>query len=194
MARQNGQDIIERDVRLVGFMPLMFDRYPGDNKTQLPPESKMYFMADGKTICLPAVNLSSFLSARNTTSVAKLIGGKRGNDMAGAMLSYVQVSPAEIPILREGQPIVFNGFSDGRDEVAKIFVHYSVARLPKGVPNPKERPVVELPWEIGFKLRLFKNDVIDETLLHTAFIRGGLALGLGTYRGLFGKFTVDKWE
>lgn len=187
-------DITERKVKLVGTMEMMFDRYAGDNKTQLPVEAKMYFMKDNKTLCLPAINILSFLSAKNTTSVAKLVGGKAYKGTADAMLSYVTINPQFIPITRNGQPIVFNYFTNGRDDEAGIYVHRSVARLDKGIPNPKERPVVELPWELEFNLCLIKNDVVDETLLQTAFIKGGLALGLGTFRGLFGKFRVEAWD
>jgi len=122
------------------------------------------------------------------------MGGRAYKSLADAMLSYVQIEPFNIPITRNGEPIVFNGFTDGRDEVAKIYIDHRVARLEKGIPNEKERPVLELPWEIEFKLRLFKNDVLDETLLKTAFLRGGVAIGLGTYRGLFGKFNIGRWE
>ena len=194
MKNQGGLDITTRSIHLSGFTPIMFDRYAGDNKTQLPVESKMYFVPGTQTLCLPAANLSSFLSAKNTTSVAKLVGGKSYKATADAMLSYVQIEPRDIPLLRDGVPITFNGFVDGYDKAARISVNYAVARLDKGIPNPKERPLVELPWALEFTLRLFRNDMIDETLLRTAFIKGGLALGLGTYRGLYGKFVVEKWE
>ena len=195
MAKSNGpQDIIERTVTLSGFMPLMFDRYAGGNTTQLPVDAKLYYMPDGKTLCFPAGNLLSFLSAKNTTSVARLIGGKNQGKLADALLAFVQISPACIPITREGTPITFNGFVDGRDEQAGLYVDQRVARLPKGIPNFKERPVVNLPWEVSFQIRLFKNDVVDETLLKEAFRKGGLAIGLGTFRGLFGKFVIESWE
>lgn len=187
-------DVTQKEVTLTGYMPLMFDRYAGDNKTQLSPEAKMYFLEDGKTICLPAINLSSFLSATNTTSVAKLIGGKMYKDLASAFLGYVQFAPSLIPIRRDGVPIVFSGFTDDKDVEAGIYVDRRVARLAKGVPNPKVRPVIELPWEISFTIRFIKNGTFDETLLRTALDRGGESLGIGTYRGLFGKFTVTKWE
>lgn len=187
-------DISERRVKLQGLTEIMFDRYAGDNKTQLPVEAKMYFLRDNKTLCLPAINILSFLSAKNTTSVSKLVGGKTYKATADAMLSYVQINPQYVPITRNGQPIEFNGFVNGRDDEAGVYVHRSVARLDKGIPNPKERPVIELPWEMEFSLRLIKNDTVDETLLQTAFVKGGLALGLGTFRGLFGKFAVIAWE
>jgi len=187
-------DIIEREITLKGFMPIMFDRYPGDNKTVLEPGQLMYFMPDGRTLCIPAANLSSFLSAQNTTSVAKLLGGRGYKKLAMALLSFVQISPMLIPLCRDGEPIVFNGFVDDKDIEAQIYVDRRVARLDKGVPNPKARPVVELPWDLSFTLRLIKNDEFNETRLRQLFIKGGIALGIGTYRGLFGKFLVDKWE
>lgn len=187
-------DVTEKAVTLTGYMPMMLDRYAGDNKTQLPPEAKMYFMPDHKTLCIPAINLLSFLSATNTTSVAKLIGGKSYKDLAAAFLGYVQFDPVLVPITRNGASIQFNGFVDDRDEKAGIYVDRRVARLARGVPNPKQRPVIELPWELSFKLRFFKNTTFDESQLRIAFERGGESLGIGTYRGLFGKFTVSRWD
>lgn len=187
-------DVTTRNITLIGFAPLMFDRYAGDNKTQLPVEAKMYFMPDGKTLCLPAANLMSMLCAKNTTSIAKIIGGKSWSRICDSTLSYVSVSPNQIPILRDGKPIEFTGFIDGVDPVARISIHHSVARLAKGIPNPKERPLLDLPWSVKFDLTLFKNDDIDETYLQTAFLRAGVALGIGTYRGVFGKFQVAEWK
>ena len=188
------EDIIKRDVVFSGFTPMMFDRYPGDNKTELPVEQKMYFLPGTTTPCIPAMNLSSFLSAKNTDSLAKLVGGKYYKKLANALLSYVQFTPMMIPICRDGEPIVFNGFVNDRDEEAKIYVDRRVARLDKGVPNPKVRPVIELPWSIAFTLSIFKNDEFDETFLQSALVKGGRAIGLGTYRGVFGKFVIEKWE
>ena len=99
-----------------------------------------------------------------------------------------------LPLTRNGQPIIFTGFRDGRDEVAGITVDRRVARLPKGIPNPKERPLVDLPWEVTFGITLFKNEVVDETLLQEAIRRGGLAIGFGTFRGVYGKFIIARWE
>jgi len=187
-------DVIKRQVTLEGFTPIMFDRYAGDNKTQLPVEEKMYFIPGTRQLCIPSVNISSFLSAKNTTSVAKLIGGRGYKSLADAFLSFVQIAPFYIPLLRNGEPIIFNGFTNDIDKEADIFVHRAVARLDKGIPNPKIRPVINLPWEITFAVALFKNTEADETMLRTAFQHGGVSLGLGTYRGQFGKFMVKAWD
>lgn len=187
-------DLIQRTVKLEGFTPIMFDRYAGDNKTVLQPEQKMYYLSDGRTLCVPAANISSFLSAKNTDSVAKLVGGRFYKSLASALLGFLVIEPTRIPLARNGVPIQFNEFIDDYDELADIQIDRRVARLDKGIPNPKVRPVVNLPWELEFKLTIIRNPEFDEEFLKEGFRRGGLLYGLGTYRGVYGKFLVVNWE
>lgn len=100
----------------------------------------------------------------------------------------------DIPLMRNDEQICFNGFSDDKDEEAGISVHRCVARLEKGIPNPKIRPVVDLPWSLSFVLSLYQNPTLAEPMLRMLFEQGGIACGLGTYRGVFGKFEVTQWE
>jgi len=100
-----------------------------------------------------------------------------------------------IPIMRHGEPLKFSGF--GNDEICPTsgtFVKRDVARLEKGIPNPKVRPVIPLDWEITFKLTLFVNKLLQEQQLKNIFVDGGVAVGIGTWRGRFGKFSVVQWE
>jgi len=167
----------------------MFDRYPGDNKTQLMPEQKLYTKEDG-TIIVPAANIQSFLCAENTKSAVKMFYDPRKyKRVAQALLGFVLVDPFEIPLTRDGQEIKFEGWDENG-----ITLHNSVARLEKGVPNPKERPLIDTPWELEFQVRLFPNDEISEVEVKNLFDKGGVAIGLGTYRGVFGKFAIDKWD
>ena len=53
----------------------MFDRYAGDNSTQLPVAEKMYLDSQ-RRLTLPAVNLFSMLCAENTKSVCRQFFGK----------------------------------------------------------------------------------------------------------------------
>ena len=183
-----------RKVMLRGFGDVMFDRYAGDNKTALRVEEKMYFAQDGKTLVLPALNLTSFLCAQNTPSAVKrFMDPRKYKPVAQAILSYTSISPQLIPLTRDGKPIVFNGFRDDEDKKAGIYVHRSVARLDKGIPNPKERPVVRAPWELRFDLMMWPNSEVNESMIRTFFIDGGIAIGLGTFRGVFGKFEVAEW-
>lgn len=196
MATKKEIDVLKRKVCLRGIAPIMFDRYAGDNKTTLTVEQKMYFGPDGKTLVIPSANLMSFLCAQNTPSAAKRFYDVREyKAVAQNVLSYTAIEPFDIPLTRDGKPIRFNGFVGDEDKAAGIYVHRSVARLDKGIPNPKVRPVVRLPWELSFDLKIYPNaDDITEDMLLRLFQRGGLAIGLGTFRGVFGKFVVESWE
>ncbi len=95
----------------------------------------------------------------------------------------------EIPFICDGKPI--------RNEDAKISRHECVARVKKGslsVPNPKERPVLDVPWGMVFEITLIESKELTENMLKQLFELGGLQVGIGTYRPQFGKFYISRWE
>jgi hypothetical protein len=188
-------DIIRRRVVLCGTRPIMFDRYAGDNDTKLEPWQKLYLEPETRVIGLPAANIMSFLSAHNTNSAPKRLRDKRKyKDICNACLSFVQIDPEFIPFTREGKPIAFGRLDGDVDPTSGVWLHRSVARLDKGIPNPKVRPVLPTPWTLEFELTIFPNREIQEQEIVNLFDEGGRALGLGTFRGLFGKFIVEAWD
>jgi hypothetical protein len=189
-------DIIKRKVRLCGTKPIMFDRYAGDNSTQLEPGQKLYLSPDGPPVIgLPAANIMSFLSAHNTNSAPKRLRDKRKyKDIANAALSFIDIEQTFIPFVRDGKPIIFGGLQKDVDELSGVYVHRSVARLDKGIPNPKVRPVLPMAWELCFTLVFFPTKEIQDQEVLNLFEDGGRALGLGTFRGVFGKFEVAAWD
>jgi len=188
-------EIVTRQVTLEGLTEIMFDRYAGDNATQLEPWQKLYFAPDGATLVFPAMNLLSFLSAHNTNSAPKrLLDKRKFKDVANACLSFVTASPTMIPFLRQGKAITFGRFEKDVDAQSGVYVHRNVARLDKGIPNPKVRPVLPLPWALTFQLTLYPNKEVNEQQVINLFDGGGIAIGIGTFRGVFGKFRVASWE
>lgn len=179
---------VERNVVLSGLTPILFDRYPGNNKEQLAVMDKIYKDERGHLV-LPSINIMSFLSAQNTESAPQRVVGRGYKEVCKAAQSFVTIEPFNIPITRNGEKIEANE--------KHLKVHYAVARMMKGklaVPNPKERPMLDQPWEIKFKLTLLETPELNEVLLKKLFERGGLAIGLGTFRGVFGKFKVVEWS
>lgn len=172
--------------QLSGLRPLMFDRYAGDNNTQLNPQEKMY-LDEQRRLILPALNLYSMLAAENTKSVCRQFFGKNGKTIALGIASYTMIEPFDILIQDASGPIVFTGFSD------KIKVHKAVARLPKGIPNPKERPVLALPWRVEFDVTYQENRQCTLENLKQAFAMGGI-LGLGTFRPYFGRYELTRFD
>jgi hypothetical protein len=184
-----------RTVKIRGLTPIMFDRYPGDNDTKLEPWQKMYFMPDGRTLCLPAVNFISALSAQNTDSWPKrILDSRKYKSFCLACASSITIMPDSVPFTRDGEPIVFGKFVGEVDPDTGIYIRRDVARLEKGIPNPKVRPVLPLPWELEFGLTLWPNPDLQESQLLNVFTRGLFQFGLGTWRGQFGKGEVVFWE
>ena len=178
---------IERTIVLSGLTPILFDRYSGNNKEQLGTMDKIY--ADGEYLALPSINILSFLSAQNTESAPQRVIGRGYKEVCKAAQSFVTIEPMLIRFIRDGKEL--------RVEDAGLKVHFAVAKIMKGklaVPNPKERPLLDLPWELKFKFTLLETPELNEVLLKKLFERGGLAIGLGTFRGVFGKFKVSEWD
>jgi len=178
---------VERSVTLSGLTPILFDRYSGNNKEQLAVMDKVYL--DKERMVLPSTNILSFLSAQNTESAPQRVIGRGYKEVCKAAQSFVTISPFSIPFTRNGKELTLAN--------AELKVHFAVAKIMKGklaVPNPKERPMLDTPWELSFKLNLLETPELNEVLLKKLFEKGGIAIGLGTFRGVFGKFKVSCWE
>ena len=177
----------------------MFDRYAGDNDTQLQWHEKIYLKPGTNTLCLPCTNINSFFTAHNTPSAPKRLRDKRKyKDICNAIQSFMILEGSDgsdyCDFTREGEAIKVGEFGEDCDELSGIFLDRRVARLDKGIPNPKHRPVLPLPWSLSFRIIILKNTAIKEAEIRNLLIEGGLAIGLGTYRGSFGKFVVKRWE
>jgi hypothetical protein len=129
----------------------------------------------------------SLLCAENTKSVCRQFFGKNGKTVALGIASYCNIEPFDIPIVDDNGPIVFTGWNE------KIYVHQSVARLAKGIPNPKERPTIALPWEMTFTIEYMVNTYCTLENLRQALSMGG-TLGLGTFRPFFGRYELVGFD
>jgi hypothetical protein len=191
---------VTRQVTLTGISDIMFDRFAGDFKTQLAWDQKIYLIPETDVLCLPVINIVSALSSHNTNSFPKrLRDARQFKKIANACLSFTQVTgdkkhPEYIPFTRNGKAITVGKFGEAKDEKSGIYLARHVARLDKGIPNPKERPVLPLPWELSFQFSIFPNNEIKEQEIINLFSEGGNAVGLGTFRGVYGKFEVSRWE
>lgn len=195
-AEAGTREKIVRKVHIRGLTDIMFDRYPGDNDTKLEPWQKLYLGGEnGRSIVLPSANIMSFLSAQNTDSAPKrLLDSRKYKSFAQACCSFISITPRLIPFEREGKPILFGKLVGETDAESGIYIDRRVARLEKGIPNPKVRPVLPLPWELRFTLTLLPNKLLQEQQLLNVFQEGLLCLGLGTFRGQFGKAEIILWE
>lgn len=184
------KDIKTINVKVKGIRPILFDRYPGDNKTQLQVMDKLYTSADDpKVVILPALNIISFLTAQNTESAPQRVIGRGWKAVAKSCLSFVDVGPQEIPFRRNGKPVKVG------DDCIRVRKDKAIVKKGQlSIPQPKERPLIKEPWELEFQLTVFKNPEVDEHVLKKLFEVGGMTIGFGNYRGYFGKFVVEDWK
>ena len=110
------------------------------------------------------------------------------------MIKSLERNDQYIPFYRDDKLIEIGKFTGEKDEKSGLYLDRRVARLDKGIPNPKERPVLPLPWSLSFRLTIFPNKEIKEQEIKNLFTEGGIAIGLGTFRGVFGKFMVEQWD
>lgn len=175
-------------VTLRGIRPIMFDRYGGDNKTKLEPKDKVYLTEAGD--CgIPVLNVFSMLSAENTASVAKRFYGKQGREVALGVMSFVNIQAADgdDPMVA---PLMDSDGNAYKPNDPRIRVVCHVARLAKGIPNPKERPMFPTGWKVRLTFDLQDNNMVNLTTLKRMIEQGGI-LGLGTFRPIFGRYIAE---
>ena len=146
-------EAVTRRVTLSGMTDIMFDRYPGDNDTKLEWSQKIYLIPGTSVLCLPTANISSFLSSHNSNSAPKRLRAPRKyKAICNAILYFTSIraegaNASYIPFTRKGKTIEVGTFGDEKDPKSGLYFLRHTARLEKGIPNPKERPVLPLPWE-----------------------------------------------
>lgn len=180
--------IVNINCQLTGIRPLMFDRYSGDNGTQLQASEKMYLTQE-RYLVLPAINLYSMLCSNNDSAVTRKFG-RTGKTIALGIKSFTSIVQAEIPIFDDSGWIKFTGWNE------HILLHYATTRVKKGplyVPQPKERPMLMMPWYIRFDVRYAENKFCSLENLRQAYEFGGI-LGLGTFRPYFGLYEMTEWK
>ncbi len=180
-----------------GDRPIMLDRYPGDNKTELEPWQKFYLNPHdgGKTIVFPSANIMSALTAQNTDSWPKSLRDPRSyKKLCHAFAQSVSIEEESIPFLRDDEAITLGKFENDEDPVSGAYLHRTVARLEKGIPNPKVRPVLPAPWMLKFVFQLRPCGTFVEQDLVNIMTEGLSQVGIGTFRRTFGRASLTGWD
>ncbi len=178
---------------LRGIRPILFDRYAGDNNTKLKTLEKFNTDKNGG-IVLPVLNVFSLLTAQNTDSVAARFYGKLRRDIALGVNAFCSITPHGV----ETQDMVDAPICDenGKQYTLKdsrIQIVQHVARMKKAgaaIPNPKERPMIPTGWTVKLDFTLSENNFVTGTTLRNMIEQGGI-LGLGTFRPIFGRYSVE---
>ena len=180
-------EVTEIKVHIEGISDIMFNRFIDHSQNARPPEQSLY-LAEGDAIVLPSENIWAFLFSENPPGCAKSFEGKKGKEYIRVGQAHLAIPLPIIPIMKKGVPMVFKSFNED------IYVSHYAPRTKQGTLSIKQevlpRPVIHLPWELEFPLKLIKNDLIDETKLLNWFSRGGIEIAIGNYRPRYGRFTA----
>jgi len=185
-------------VKLKGTAPIMFDRFVSIKAKDIRPEEKLYLRKVGEKnyLGMPFLNILSFLASKNSTSCCKKFCDLRKyKGYSDALYSNFRIDSDFVFFKRDDKKIEVCQFieKDGimQDEKSGIYVREDVARLDKGIPNEKRRPVLGADWALEFSIELFVNDVVSMSDLIDFFEKGGKYIGLGTFRPVFGTFNFE---
>lgn len=172
-------------VSLSGLTPIMLDAFRGQE--ELPPEKKLYYAPDGKTLILPASNIVGFLTSRSSHSCLRTFtSNKEWKTRGPEIVGNVGVDPINIPFLNDAKPITFNGKFNER-----VYLDERMARPSDTARVIARRPVIDIPWRLDFELLINQTEFVTIARIKDWFTRGGISVGLGAYRPMFGRFEVE---
>lgn len=186
----------ETQIRVVGesLADILFDQFFDHSKEPRPPEQKLY-LGKKNQIMFPSLNVMAFLfNQKGNSCVTKFEGKKRG-DYISMGFSHVFINPQMIPFRgKDEKPVFFTDFDNGPFYIVRAA---PTTKMPGGgfiKQEAKPRPALKMPWTLEFQITLYKNLLINDVKLRNWFEMGGLLIGLGTYRPLFGRFRIKTWE
>ena len=172
-------------VTLNGLTPIMLDAFRGQE--ELPPEQKLYYGPDKKTLILPASNIVGFLTSKSSHSCLRVFAdSKEWKTRSPEMVGNVYISPVHIPFTVDGLPLLFDGTWN-----EKVYLDERMARPSSTARVIARRPVIVLPWSLSFEVNMNETEFVTQTRLKDWFIRGGISVGIGAYRPMFGRFKAE---
>ena len=145
------------------------------------------YLNEQSQLMIPAINVYSLLTAENSKSVTRQFFGRQGKTIGLGISSYTNIEPFEIPILDDDGPIVFHGWN------GQLSVRKDVARVKGGIPNPKTRPVLALPWSVAFTVEYQENTYCTDgtTALQLQNVAGASVLNVDTTNARVGIGTTS---
>ncbi|MGO9018270.1 MAG: hypothetical protein ACLQVJ_07955 [Syntrophobacteraceae bacterium] len=185
-------------VTLEGLAPLVFDRFWGHSKEEIPPDRKLY-LADENKVVMPLQNLKSFLQKEKPPGAIKIVEKVKFNEYIRIAQTHIDFGTVPYyPILDgAGQPVIFTNFEDGRWE---ILLEATCTKASTGAvikQEPLPRPMLKLPWRLELEIGIWRSDIntkITEDKVRSWFEIGGILVALGNHRPDYGRFQVTKWE
>jgi len=165
-------------IHLKGIKPIIFNEYVSKDDLNIPPMKKIAIKNE-KVVIRPD-RVMSFLIDNNTAlpagCIKLFIESKKYKPLIPKVKAYVGMQQEDIPIANKKDIVIREDKVGGG-----------------GVPNIVKRPMIK-KWEAKFEINLIENPDITFEKLENWFNRGGIEVGFGAWRPLYGQFIVEKFE
>jgi hypothetical protein len=147
----------------------------------------MYFDKSGKFLVLPASNIVGFLTSKSSHSCLRVFtSNKEWKTRGPEITGNVAVDPLLVPFTANGKPVEFSG--EWNDQ---IYLDERMARPSSTARVIAKRPVLDIPWELEFTMFVNETEFVTVDRIKDWFVRGGVSVGIGAYRPMFGRFEVQ---
>lgn len=167
--------ITKIEIHIVGIKPIILNQYVSIEEKNIPAEKKLT-IADNK-IVITSDRMIQFLIGEMPAGCIKLFTDtKKFKTLIQKAKANIGIFPRLIPIAKADEYIV------REDKV-----------VGGTVPKIIKRPMIE-NWEAKFSINLVENPNIHYETLESWFNRGGIEVGLGAWRPVYGQFIVEKFE
>lgn len=193
---------VTRDVGIEGLADIQFDHYFGAEQDQDVLDDKLH-LTEQSELYLPALNMLGMFYSQSSRSAIQACEKKTEyKSISWDARALLTVNPSRIPILRNGKPIVHKKWEKDKrgrlyDADAQLWVDDSLPRV-KGVVTgnqAKRRPTLKLPWSMRFSLNVIEieGSAITIERVEKWLRTGGLMIGIGTHRPVYGRFEVASF-
>ena len=176
------------NIVLEGIKPIIFNQFVSIKEE--PPVKDKIPLIDGK-VAIGGDRILAFLidnkPERPPGCVKSFTTSKQYKAILPKVKAYVGF-PLNIPILCEGKEIIFKDFEKTPEVKVK---KDKVCGGP--VPMIVERPIIE-NWSMEFTISLFENQEITFDKLKGWFEKGGIEVGFGCSRPVYGQFIVKEFK
>jgi len=177
--------------KIEGVVPIMFCRFPlpakpGDTKKQKAQTLRQKLWIDSGGVYIPTDNLRMILIGnKHRTGAAKIYGSEYESKKGKRYLDFAK---ACIWVVGDNGKVYFEKARKTWDDVdVRSFINATGGR------DTTERPVLNTPWSLNFKVQV-TDDSVPSDIVKEFYKVGGMRCGLGVYGPTFGRFIIKEWK
>lgn len=174
------------DITIGGLSDLYLDQFV--RQEEIPTKQKLPTNDEGNVV-IPKLYIKSFLASQKNTSCARMFSGSKEIAKTSQLIKANFFLNGKDPEILDENDEPIKAEIDGNKVVEQ-----SVGIYTKNQRNNKFVARVSLPWKLKIQATLFEHSKIDANKIRDWFEKGGLQVGIGTFRPDQGRFEVVDFK